>query len=349
MLYAGVSWNAAGYEVAVVDDDGRLVGTPVGFAATRTDDLIAYLMNDPIDGRRRETAGRVAVESTNGILDGRMMSAGLNVHRVDPHALGERPVLGAVSALEIACAARDRPGPTLLVRNRGTQTGREPLLERWIASSAERTAAMAAAGRCLEHGDRDRLEVALTFDDGPLRPYTTQLLDVLERYQAPATFFCVGMNAAAGAEDLVRMREQGHRVANHTWSHPFLPELTRAQVRAQVELTAERLARVSGSAPPTLVRPPYGARTPEVMDWLGEIGSRIALWDVAPDDWAMPGADVIAARVLEQVSPGSVILLHDGGGDRSQTVAALPAIIEGLLAGGYRIVLVDDLVPVPAG
>ncbi|WP_318199599.1 polysaccharide deacetylase family protein [Streptomyces sp. SCL15-4] len=335
--YAGIAWSPSGYEVAVLGADGRELRPPALFAPRRAADMIAYLRGF---GPRLVTA----VESTNGILDGRLMAAGLTVHRADPHLLPGRPGFGSVPARAIAEAGRSRlPSLTRLVRTRGTQTGREEEIDSWIASSHDALARLTRAGQAVSHGSRDRREVALTFDDGPLPPYTGQVLDVLERYGVPGTFFCVGMNARAYPEELARMREQGHTVANHTWSHPFLPELERSQLTEQLERTREALAEASGAPPSRLFRPPYGARTPEVLDWLAQTGSRVALWDVAPDDWTMPGADTIARIILDQVRPGSVVLLHDGGGDRSQTVAALPAVIEGLLADGYRFVGVEEL------
>ncbi|GJF30437.1 hypothetical protein KNE206_31370 [Kitasatospora sp. NE20-6] len=343
MLYSGVSWGATGFEVDTVGPDGGRVLPRMRFAAGRADEMIAYLR-----GIRGPHAA--VVESTNGILDGRMMAAGLEVFRADEDALPRRPAFGSVPAGDVAHAAARDPGAlTRLVRTRGTQTGREPLLERWIASAADATAGMSAAGRCLDHGPRERREIALTFDDGPLPPYTGRILDVLERYGVPATFFCVGMNAGAYPEEVRRIRAQGHGLANHTWSHPFLPELTRPELVEQLTRTRDRIAEVSDGPAPTLFRPPYGARTPEVMRWLTEADARVVLWDVAPDDWAMPGADFIADTVLAQARPGSVVLLHDGGGDRTQTVEALPAIVEGLLERDYRFVLVDDMVTAPVG
>ena len=329
MRYAGVAWGDDGYRVEVLDGTGQVRST-WAFGRGHVDELI---------GQLRATEDVVAVvDSTNGILDGRMMSAGLTVYRADPPVLPARPAFGSVPAVELARAAqRDLARLTRLDPRRGTQTGRERDLERGMAAGSAELAALTAAGRCFSHGARDRPEVALTFDDGPLPPYTGQVLDVLERYGVPATFFCVGLHAGGHPEDLVRMREQGHELGNHTWSHPFLPELTRAQLVAQVERTSEAIEH-AGGVTPALFRPPYGSRTPEVLRWLGELDPRVVLWDVEPFDWAMPGIDAIARSVLENTRPGSVILLHDGGGDRSQTVAALPPIIEGLLDRGYRFV-----------
>jgi peptidoglycan/xylan/chitin deacetylase (PgdA/CDA1 family) len=339
MFWSGLAWSATGHELVVLGDDGRPAGPTRRFGLGESDQLIAYLR-----GLGEPTAA--VVDSTNGVIDGRLMAAGLDVYRADPQVLPERPGFGSVAAHHLARAAWQDPASlTRLVRHRGTQTGREGELETGIAASAAVVDALARAGRCLSAGDRHRPEVALTFDDGPHWPYTGQVLDILERYGVPATFFCIGLNAAGHSEEVARIREQRHGLGNHTWSHPFLIELSRDELAEQVARTAEAIAQAGGGPPPRLFRPPYGSRNPEVAGWLAEMVSTIVLWDVAPDDWSMPGTDTIARIVLERARPGSIVLLHDGGGERSQTVAALPAIIEGLLSRGYRLVLVDDLVP----
>lgn len=335
MLYAGLGWTASGYEVDIVDDSGARVTPTASFGRAQIPLVIEYI-------RAAGDAVVAVVESSNGIVDGQMMAAGLTVYRADPPVLPDRPVFGSVPAVTVARAAqRGVARLTRLERSRGTQTGREWELEACIASSAAAQAALASAGRCVSHGDRGRPEVALTFDDGPQPPYTGQVLDILERYAVPATFFSVGLHAGGFPGELVRMREQGHQLGNHTWSHPFLHELTAEQVSAQLDRAGEGIALASGGAPPAVLRPPYGSRTPRVLRWLAALEPTVVLWDVEAEDWAMPGAATISRRVLDQARPGSVVLLHDGGGDRSQTVAALPAIVEGLLAKGYRFVPVS--------
>ncbi|WP_055715982.1 polysaccharide deacetylase family protein [Streptomyces torulosus] len=338
MLYAGIAWDAGGYEIEVVDESGAAAAPRARFGADRIADLVGHLR-----GLGQERLVTV-VESTNGILDGRLMAAGLTVFRADPHLLPSRTAFGSAPAAAIARAAAGAPSALArLVRTRGTQTGREPELEAWIAGTTSEVARLTADGLLVSHGGRDRKEIALTFDDGPQPGNTERVLDVLGRYGVPATFFCVGMNARAHPDILTRMREQGHGFGNHTWSHPFLPELTRSQLTEQIERTQEAIAEASGGPAPTLFRPPYGSRTPEVLGWLAESGLTTALWDVVPDDWSMPGTDTVARVVLDQARPGSVVLLHDGGGDRSQTVDALPVMIEGLLERGYRFTRLDAM------
>ncbi|MEJ3744830.1 polysaccharide deacetylase family protein [Actinomycetes bacterium KLBMP 9797] len=334
MRHAGIAWSATGYEVDVVDEGGRRAAPTAVFGPGQLPELVGYV---------REVADAAVVESTNGVVDGRLMAAGVPVHRADPHVLPPRPEFGSVPAIELARAARDLAALTRLVRRRGTQTGREDELAARIAGSEAALASVTAAGRCLSHGARAGTAVALTFDDGPQPPYTGQVLDVLERYGVPATFFCVGLHAGGHPDELIRMREQGHQLGNHTWSHPFLQELSRTELAAQVERAGEAVATASGGPVPAVFRPPYGSRTPQVLRWLAELDPTIVLWDAEAADWAMPGAGVIARRILDQARAGSVVLLHDGGGDRRQTVAALPEIIEGLLARGHRFVTVDAL------
>ncbi|WP_237720286.1 polysaccharide deacetylase family protein [Streptomyces xiaopingdaonensis] len=321
----------------MIDRNGRCVQR-TGFTSPHVDEIAARL-------REYEDLAPVVVESTNGSLDGRLMAAGLRVHRADPRLLPERPLFGSVPAEVLARTGLDGgDGLVPLERHRGTQTGREDQLALQTTESATTDRRLRAAGQLLRHGPRDRHEVALTFDDGPLPPYTDHILDILGRYGIPATFFCLGIHTAGFAEHLVRMREQGHALGNHTWSHPFLPELSRAQAAEQIERTAEAVAEASGGGAPRLFRPPYGARTPEMLSRLPAFGVTTVLWDVAPDDWAMRTADDIARDVLAEVRPGSVVLLHDGGGDRAPTVAALPRLIEGLLARGYTFVRADAMV-----
>jgi peptidoglycan/xylan/chitin deacetylase (PgdA/CDA1 family) len=342
MLYVGVAWHYRGYQVCFRDDEGRAAAPAIGYRAAERDALLAHLRQvaDRVDGELV-----TVVESTNGVLDGGMMAAGLTVYRADPWALPDPPSFGSVDADALAEAARrDLSALTRLRIDGGTLTGRIPAHISSMTASAQAEQPLREAGRWFDHGERDRPVVALTFDDGPHPPYTGQVLDVLERYGVPATFFCVGLNACELPDEISRISAAGHTVANHTWSHAYLPDLGRDRLHEQVGRTTQTLERAAGH-PVALFRPPYGSRTPEVVGWLGEEKVTTVLWDVEAADWALPGADVIAHRVLDQVQPGSVILLHDGGGDRSQTAAALPTIIEGVQARGLRFVLVEELDP----
>jgi peptidoglycan/xylan/chitin deacetylase (PgdA/CDA1 family) len=291
------------------------------------------------------------VESTNGMVDGGLLAAGLRVRRADPWQLPPRPGFGSVAAEVLATAGVERLAAlTPLVLEEGSLTGRSADQARTSRESDPALADLTARGRCLAHGPRDEADpvVALTFDDGPNPPYTGRVLDVLERYGVPATFFCVGLHAGAHTDELVRMVESGHGIGNHTWSHPFLPDLSVREFEVQLERTDEAVEAVTGPRHLRLFRPPYGSRSTEIVGWLaGADRPTVALWDVDTDDWAMPGAPAIARTVLARARPGSIVLMHDGGGDRSQTAEALPAIVEGLLDRGYRFALVEEMVDFP--
>ena len=345
MLFAGIAWSDRGFDVALRDPSGATAGPDVHVPAGRLAELTAYLRE-----RDREAGGELVcvVESTNGMVDGGLMAAGLRVHRADPQHLPDRPLLGSVDAGTLAGTAAARPGDlTPLVLESGSLTGRSADAERAAAESDPELAALTRAGRCLVSGPRNDGDkvVALTFDDGPNPPWTGRVLDVLARYGVPATFFCVGLHAGAHTEELARMAEEGHGLGNHTWSHPFLADLSVPEFEVQFERTDEAIDDVVGARPCRLFRPPYGSRTGEILTWLGRPGGpTTVLWDVDTEDWSMPGPAAIAQAALRQARPGSIVLMHDGGGDRSQTAEALPAVIEGLLERGYRFARVDDMV-----
>ena len=344
--YAGIAWSPDGFEVAVLDEAGQPVRPLARFGPGQRDELTGYLTGlAPVPDQPVLTV----LDSTNGVLDGWLRPAGLPVYRADPWLLPGRPLLGSVPAHALAeLGRRDLAALSRLTARGGTLSGRGADSVAGMMASRAQAAALAEAGRLARHGRRVRPagaapEVALTFDDGPNPPFTGQILGILARYQVPATFFCVGLQASAHPADVAQLAAAGHGLGNHTWSHPFLPDLTRAQLAEQLDRTDEAVARAAGGRGPGLFRPPYGSRSPDVLRWLGERDSPIVLWDVDPSDWARPGAALIAGRVLTWTQPGTIILLHDGGGDRSQTVTALPLVIEGLLDRGFRFTLAADL------
>jgi peptidoglycan-N-acetylglucosamine deacetylase len=345
MLFAGIAWSGSGFDVAFRDAASAPAGAPVHFPAGQVGALTRFLRDR---ARAAQSGLTCVVDSTNGMVDSGLLAAGLPVLRADPWTLPDRPALGSVPADTLARTAAAHPADlTPLLLESGSLTGRSADHERSSRESDAGLAALTAAGRCLTSGPRDEHApvVALTFDDGPNPPVTDRVLDVLDRYGVPATFFCVGLHAGGHRESLARMAEAGHGLGNHTWSHPFLPDLSPHELLVQLKRTDEVIEDVTGARRVRLFRPPYGSRNRDVVSLLGrEGGPTVALWDVDPSDWAMPGAPTIARRVLDQVRPGSIVLMHDGGGDRSQTAEALPAVIEGLLERGYGFVRVEDMV-----
>jgi len=180
-------------------------------------------------------------------------------------------------------------------------------------------------------------KVYLTFDDGP-SVYTPQILSELEAKGVPATFFVLGERAVQFPSYVQQEHADGDGIGDHTWDHPDLTTLPPDQVRSELQSTADEIASLTG-APPTLWRPPFGAFNDTVTQIASSLGLSMRLWDVNTDDWMMPGTDVIVSNVVNNVSNGSIVLMHDGSQentfDRSQTVAALPTIIDTLRAAGY--------------
>ncbi|HKV68810.1 MAG TPA: polysaccharide deacetylase family protein, partial [Gaiellales bacterium] len=180
--------------------------------------------------------------------------------------------------------------------------------------------------------------VALTFDDGP-SIYTPQVLSILNRYGAHATFFEIGRQVGPLAATSRAVIHDGDVVGNHTWSHP---DLTVQNTAAQVRPTQAAIYSATGFRP-CLLRPPYGIAPAGVVGIVRSLGLLTIQWDVDPADWSRPGASVIAQRVLSAVRPGSIVIMHDGGGDRSETVQALGTIVPTLLGRGYHLVTVPQL------
>ncbi|MFN8465790.1 MAG: polysaccharide deacetylase family protein [Caldilineaceae bacterium] len=184
----------------------------------------------------------------------------------------------------------------------------------------------------------------LTFDDGP-SGYTQPILDVLARHGAQATFFMLGRQAN-GKQELQRaMYDAGHGIANHTYNHPYLTALSKARFRDEVIATSAAIGGLDHGC----LRPPYGASNKTVRAEAGELGYTLVTWTIDPRDWSRPGAAAIAQRVISRASPGGVVVMHDGGGDRTQTVAALETILTELGAQGYqfRALCRDGALPPP--
>ena len=174
--------------------------------------------------------------------------------------------------------------------------------------------------------------VYLTFDDGPHPEYTPQVLDILSRRGVRATFFVIGSLAERYPGIIQRIIEEGHTVANHTWNHEALAGLPREAFDDTVGRTQDLL----GAQAAPCLRPPYGSMDAFTRDWAAQHGLEIALWNVDPADWRRPPAAEIARHIVDHAHDGAIVLLHDGGGERSQTVLALDGAIGRLLADGFR-------------
>lgn len=175
----------------------------------------------------------------------------------------------------------------------------------------------------------------LTFDDGPHPTWTQQVLAVLDRYDAQATFFELGTNVNAYPSIARQVRDAGHAVANHSYTHKNLTGLSWYGARDELSWTNTAIAEATGDRP-SCMRPPYGATNATVKDAARALGLEQWLWTVDPEDWKRPGSNVIAQRVTRTAGDGDIVLMHDGGGNRSQTVAALEEVLGYYSARGYR-------------
>jgi peptidoglycan/xylan/chitin deacetylase (PgdA/CDA1 family) len=189
------------------------------------------------------------------------------------------------------------------------------------------------------HGPR-RKEVALSFDDGPY-PLTPSFVRMLKANGAVATFFMIGEQVTARYRSTLHEElRDGDALGDHTYTHPDL--VTAGGVRSQLERTIQAIRALSGYTP-CVFRPPYGDYNSSVLSTAASLGLATILWEVDPSDYTLPGISAIRERVLSQVRPGAIVISHDGGGPRAQTLAAYPAIISALRARGYRFVTVPQL------
>ena len=187
----------------------------------------------------------------------------------------------------------------------------------------------------------DQPYIAMTFDDGPSSANTPRLLEILKQRNIKATFFLIGQNAASNPDIVRQILADGHEIGNHSWTHPQLSKLSDDRVTTEINKTQDAIKEASGFTP-TILRPPYGAITARQREWIeNQFGLSIILWSVDPFDWKRPGASVITQRILSQVRPGAIILSHD---IHKQTVDAMPATLDGLIAKGYKFVTVTQLI-----
>src|SRR6267154_2409022 len=198
-------------------------------------------------------------------------------------------------------------------------------------------------------------KIAISFDDGPDSQWTPKILDVLKEKKAPGIFFVIGDQANKRPDILKREYAEGHEIGNHTYFHPKFDEISHTQIRWELNLT-QRLIESTLDVKTILFRPPYGIdHQPEYAEEVAQLplaqdmGYLIVGQRIDPDDWSLRGGKPIPAKeivdsVLRQADNGNIILLHDGGGDRTQTVAALPQIIDVLREKGYQLVSVSDLI-----
>ena len=190
----------------------------------------------------------------------------------------------------------------------------------------------------------DKKVIALTFDDGPNPQFTPQILDVLKQHHAKATFFVIGSRIEQYPELAQREVQEGHELANHSYRHPGMTRISPEKLREEIDQAQKVIMSATGQTP-RVFRPPGGVYNDKVVNTAREAGCMVVMWSWNQDtrDWSRPGVNKIVDRVLSNAHNGSIVLFHDHGGDRSQTVKALTEILPELEKKGYQFVTVSEL------
>lgn len=188
--------------------------------------------------------------------------------------------------------------------------------------------------------------VALTFDDGPHPIYTPQILDILDQYQAKATFFMIGSRMEKYPDVVREVSARGHLIANHTYTHPYnLRTLSPEKLKWEIDQCQQNMQTIAAQNT-YLFRPPRGILNQEIIKMVQEKGYTIVLWGICTFNREAPTPEMMAARVIKQAHPGQIVLLHDGRTDfRWKDVEATRLIVASLSRQGYRFVTLEELKP----
>ncbi|MDQ0490343.1 polysaccharide deacetylase family protein [Streptomyces cellulosae] len=271
------------------------------------------MQKDQLLNRRRALLAGAATLGAAGIAAALAPGAGNRGATASPPAAGAPPARRPLRPSEYRLRPLTGYGPPR------TTPGRTPVREEPL----------------LKVPDNGRT-VVLTFDDGPDPRYTPRILDTLARYEVRAMFFVCGEMAEYNPHLLARMADEGHVVGNHTWTHPLLTKLRRRTIRSEMERTSDVVEKHYGSRPEWF-RAPYGAWNRATFELGAELGMEPLAWTVDTLDWTEPGTRTIVGRVEDGAAPGVVVLSHDAGGDRSQSVKALRSYLPFLLDSGYHV------------
>jgi len=188
--------------------------------------------------------------------------------------------------------------------------------------------------------DTDKV-IALTFDDGPAPKYTEQILQILKQQNIKATFFCVGEMVHNFPQIAKLEVADGHAIGNHTWHH-WYRKLNPSTAAKEIESTATQIYETMG-VKTSLFRPPGGVLNNGVVDYAEKNNYAVLMWSDDAEDYRRPPVSKLVSDILRDAKPGGIVLMHDGGGNRSNTVKALPLIIDALRKRGYRFVTIPEL------
>lgn len=294
---------------------------------------------EPRGGQWR-SAGTGRALGSNGnrpaiVVRGRPIQRSMTLRR--PSTIGVEDGADTVEATEVVRRRVDPPGLPKAIQHVHAK-GAAGLDEVTVGVRSHEEVARRAITEPVPFHRATGKVVSLTFDDGPSTTWTPQVLAILADRKVPATFCQVGEQVDAHPELTRQIVEQGHQLCNHTQHHAEgLEGLDRDTVVA--EITGGRRSLTDAGEAPPYYRPPGGSLGPVIYEVAGEQDEHVLYWSVDPRDWKRPPADDIAKAVITNLGPGAVVLLHDGGGDRANTVAALPAIIDFARALGYTFTL----------
>lgn len=335
--FVGAGWTAACYEAVALDDAGRNLAS---FAEPFRGDGLLRFAERIAELTRIDDQSVCAVDTTSGLLGDALLSRGVTVSRVIA-----RPIRAEYlcSMEPHALAAAARRSTEVLSPGAGMAQGRTRELLQAIVAAKPAERRLERQGWLLKRVTTQRRAVALTFDDGPAPGVTDRILDVLGKFGARATFFCVGSQLKAHGGLARRAVREGHLLGNHSFSHAFLPDLPPAAAAAQITATQRIIDQATGVVP-SFFRPPYGARSLSLLDMLPELGLTAVLWDVDPRDWRFLAASYDASQVLGQARPGSIVLMHDGHVSGTGTAAILSALISRLLEMRFEFLRLDEMI-----
>ena len=255
---------------------------------------------------------------------------------------------GIVAASAVLSVLVSRPTWSALHHGRTLAAGASLLVLVTAAYIGATTPSVTWFGSLSHHGPRNSDELAVTFDDGPNPPYTSEISAILDRFGVKGTFFTVGKALEARPDVSKALMDDGHLLGNHSYHHDAFSWLDPRY--EELDETQDAFKRTLGVCP-ALFRPPHGSHTPFMARAVSDRGMRMVTWDVSAGDWATDDGELVAKRVLENAKGGSIILLHDGidgniGADRGVILTALPIILSGLRDRGLKAVTLDKLLGV---
>ncbi len=197
-------------------------------------------------------------------------------------------------------------------------------------------------GLVYRKGNTNEKKIAITFDDGPSKRNTKEILALLEKYNVKATFFVIGENAEKDPDRIRSIFEAGHEIGNHTYTHAYISKISKEALKNEITKTEEVLVGITG-VKPHVFRPPGGYYDDASLAILDEMGYKSVLWSLDTRDWSMPKSDTIATKVEERTGGGDIILFHDLEDKRLPTVQALRRILPFLIENGYEFVTISEL------